>query len=351
MPDHGGMGEMQSTLIDPGNLFEVLRDSYKQIEHAWHRTVDLGVCKKNAMRSILVSGMGGSAISGDVVRNFLQEELKLPFFVNRGYGLPPWVDGSTLVILSSYSGNTEETISVFRKAMNTGANIICLTTGGIIKELAREGGFPVIDLQPGFQPRYALYNSFFSLLKILQELSIIPSQDGVINQVIRDMQEQGTFYVKEGNPAQGIAERIGDKVPVVYTVADSTDSLGMRFKGQLNENSKIHAFHNILPEMNHNEIIGWEQWDRDRTPMVAFHIRDKDDHPRVVRRFRIMETIFREIGLDVIRLESDKDSLKRRIWDLIYLTDWISYFYAVQKGRDPGEIDYIHRLKREMSDG
>jgi len=245
---------------DPQNQFEVLVNTYQQIESAWSNKIDTGDLKGKKFNSIVVTGLGGSAISGDLMANFLGNELKVPFIVNRNYSIPAFANESTLLIVSSYSGNTEETISVFNEGLKKGCSIICSTTGGKIGKIAVENKIPVVKVMPGFQPRYSLGLSFFTLLKILQELGIISSQESVVNKITALWKEKGIQFSKEENKALEIARELTGFIPVIYSAADVTSAVGYRLKCQFNENSKLHAFHNVIPELNHNEIIGWESF-------------------------------------------------------------------------------------------
>lgn len=141
---------------DPSNQFEVLKKTYEQIEFAWNNKIDLSFIKKKGIDSVILTGMGGSAISGDLFANFFKDELDIPFYVNRNYDLPESANKNTLLIVSSYSGNTEETISVFNSGLKRKCRIVCITSGGKVQKIAEKNKVPVVKIQPGFHPRYAL---------------------------------------------------------------------------------------------------------------------------------------------------------------------------------------------------
>jgi len=237
---------------DPQNQFDVLINTYKQVEFAWENQINLNSLKKKKFNSIVVSGLGGSAISADLMQNFLKNELHLPFYTNRNYNLPKFVNEKTLLIISSYSGNTEETVSVLTEALKVKCGIVCITTGGKVEKIANENKIPIVKVLPGFQPRYALGVSFFSLLRILQEINIITNQTEIVNKIISLWKEKGKEYSEENNSAINYAEKIIGFIPVIYSAADSTSAVGYRLKCQFNENAKLHAFSNIIPELNHN---------------------------------------------------------------------------------------------------
>ncbi len=334
---------------DPQNQFKVLLETYSQIEFAWNNEIDLEKFKSKKFRNIIVSGLGGSAISADLMQNFLKDELTIPFFVNRNYFLPNFADKNTLLIISSYSGNTEETISVLEDGIKKKSSIICISTGGRVEEISAKKKIPLIKMKPGFQPRYALGLSFFSLLKVLNELGLAGNQNQVVEKIKTLWQKKGEEYSKDGNIAYECAEQLIGFIPVIYSAADITSSAGYRFKCQLNENSKLHAFHNVIPELNHNEIIGWESFTEKQFNAKLINILDESYHPQVKRRFEITTELAAKKGFEYLNIESDEDDFKVRLMDLIYLFDWITYYTAVLRGYDPSEINNIHTLKERLS--
>ena len=334
---------------DSSNQFDVLKKTYTQIEFAWNNKIDLGSIKKKGIDSVVVTGMGGSAISADLFANFFKDELEIPFVVNRSYTLPAFVNKNTLLIVSSYSGNTEETISVFKSALKTKCRIVCITTGGKIENIAKKNKVPVVKILPGYQPRYALGLSFFTLLKVLTRIKIINVKQGLVNSIIKLYKDKSKLYSKEKNSALSYAEEILGYIPVVYSVEGFTSSVGYRLKSQFNENSKLLAFHNVLPEMNHNEIVGWESFDEKQFQTRIINIVDKVYPARVKKRLDIMNELTSDSKVGVINLESHEKSFKVRLMDLIYLCDWITYYTAVLRGYDPSEIRNIDLLKEKLA--
>lgn len=335
---------------DPENQFDVLKNSYEQIEYAKNNTYNLSKIDVSKIKNIIVTGLGGSAISGDLMFNFLQNEISLPFQVNRNYSLPNYADSSTLLLASSYSGNTEETISVLNEALKRNCQIICLTTGGTIKEVAEREQLAVVVLKKGFQPRYSLGLSFFSLLITLQTLNLITTKGEIIDKIISLWKKRGTEFSTENNLSYQLAEKLIGFVTVIYSTSDLTSAVGNRFKCQLNENSKVHAFNNAFPELNHNEIIGWETYDDRIAKLKAVFIEEETTHPQIKKRFKITGELLQKAGVEIISLSSSEPTFQERLLDLIYLTDWISYYLAILRGKDPSEIEYIHLLKKRLTD-
>jgi glucose/mannose-6-phosphate isomerase len=332
---------------DTQNQFKVLSETYKQASNAWNNKINLSNLKKDKFSSIVFCGLGGSAISGDLLCDYLSGELEIPFLVIRGYNLPKYVNESTLVIISSYSGNTEETISCFEQALKKNSKIVVITSGGKIGAIAEANSIPIIKIQGGFQPRYALGLSFFSLLKIMQELGIA-SEESKAKKIIDLWQKRGEEYSLENNSASKIAQQLVGFIPVIYS-SEFLSSTGYRLKCQLNENSKLPAFHNTLPEMNHNEIIGWESYKEKQFHTKVIYLIDKEYHPQNKKRFETLNEMLAEQNIEVLTISSDEENKKVRIMDLIFFVDWISFYVSVLRGFDPSEIDFIHRMKQRLT--
>jgi len=332
---------------DTQNQFKVLKETYKQVSDAWNNKIDFSRVRKENISSIVFCGLGGSAISGDLICDYLSGDLKLPFNVVRGYNLPSFVNKETLIIISSYSGNTEETISCFEQALKKNSKIAVITSGGKISELAAENKISVVNIQGGLQPRYALGLSFFSLLRIMQELGIA-NEGGNVKKIIDLWKKRGGEFSSENNQAAQIASEIIGFIPIIYS-AEFLSSVGYRLKCQLNENAKLHAFQHSLPEMNHNEIIGWESYKEKQFNTKVIYLTDKEYHPQIKKRFATLKEMLVEQNVEVLTLISDEENKKVRIMDLIFLSDWISFYASVLRGFDPSEIDFIHRMKQRLT--
>jgi glucose/mannose-6-phosphate isomerase len=332
---------------DTQNQFEVLKNSYKQVINAWNNKIDLSNLKKNKYSTIVYCGLGGSAISGDLLVDYLSGELSIPFIVVRGYDLPAGVNKDTLIIISSYSGNTEETISCFNQALKKNCKIVAITSGGKVEQEAIKYKIPLIKIESGFQPRYALYLGFFSLLKLMQEIGFV-NEDQLVKKIIDLLSKRGEELSKENSRAVHIAEQLIGFIPVIYS-AGFLSSAAYRFKCQINENSKLHAFHHILPEMNHNEIIGYESYKEKKLNAKVIYLLDKDYLPQLLKRFNILKELLSNQKLDILSLESSENDKKVRIMDLIFLCDWISFYAAVLRGYDPSEIDFILEMKKRLN--
>jgi len=342
---------MNKTLysFDKQNLYMVLKESWQQAENAW-KSIDLSGIDKEKIDNIIVTGLGGSAISGDILKNFINGELEKPLMVNRTYNLPAYAGRNTLVIASSYSGDTEETISVFKSAIERGCSIVALTSGGEIEKLALENNINIVKLQKGFQPRYALYNSFFALLRIMQELKFINSQNETVAEIIQSLKKSGEEWGSEHGDAFKMAGLLKGYIPVIYSITDLNDSAGKRFKGELNENSKVHAWMAEYPEMNHNEIVGWQSVKESGLKYKVVTIWDDEIFPRIKKRMDIINKLLNGENVDILKFQGKGDTSKERLLNVIYFCDWVSYYLALLNEKDPGEIFFIHHLKNKMAE-
>jgi len=333
--------------FDLSNQFEVLKDSYKQIEYSWNLNFDVSNINVSKIKNVIVTGLGGSAIGGDLLQNFLRDELKYPYQVNRNYQLPFYANENTLVVASSYSGNTEETISALNDAIKRKCQIVCITTGGKLEELAKENSIPYANLMKGFQPRYALYLNFFALLKLFSSLKLVSDQNKVVEKSISLLKKKAEDYSKEKNEAIKLAEDLIGFIPIIYSVSDVTSVVAVRLKGQFNENSKMHAFYNFYPELDHNEIMGWEGY-RSTMNFKVINILDDDYNEQIKKRFEITSYLIKKNGGEIINLRSNEENFKLRLIDLIYLGDWVTYYLAILRGVDPTTINNINYLKEHL---
>lgn len=309
---------------------------------------------KAKYRNIVCTGMGGSAIGADIARSYTADEARTPIFVNRNYKLPAFVNKDSLVIVSSYSGNTEETISAFKDALTKDARIILITSGGVLKSLAGRNSVPVITVPPGLQPRAAIGYSFFTLITALSRIGIIGDKTKDIAETVKGLEDLektgiGLAVRASKNPAKDIARSIYSKIPVIYSEARHLDAVTTRWRGQLAENAKTIASANLFPEMTHNEIVGWECPEKALKDLAVIMLRDRGDDPRVAKRMKIVKKIVSGLGVKVIEVNSRGKCLLARIFSLIYMGDYVSYYLAILNKRDPTPVERIAYLKKEMA--
>ncbi len=350
--------------VDHLQMHTILARFYKQLDTASvaAERVPLGAFPK-APRRILILGMGGSAIAGEILRTyaaFTPGADHLDIRVHRGYWLPPaLVDRTTLVIASSYSGNTEETLTSFELARLRTPYVACLTSGGQLQQRCNELGLPLISLPGGFPPRGALGFSFFTLLLLflrlgyfrkaacqLTESALSPTSDR-----LKELAELYGNPEAEGNPTVRLAYQLRTRVPIIYA-SERMEAVGLRWRQQLQENAKHAAFGNVVPEMNHNEICGWlfpAGFPRDGVHFLW--LQDPEDHPRIQLRINYTQKLL------VPHVPSESHTVfcphephfLTRLFSLIALGDWVSYWLALLHRMEPTEVQVIDDLKRSLS--
>lgn len=302
--------------------------------------------KKHAapFRSIFISGLGGSGIGGGFVQDFVRGVCKLPIVVSKGYQAPNWVNKHTLAICSSYSGNTEETLSTFEQLLGTGAKIVCIASGGKLIELAQKHGLDYVQVPSGWSsPRACMGYSIVAQLGILRSAKLIPGK--LFGQVAAAKK----LLVKDSAAIQKSARKIAGflagKTPVIY-VADQMESVAVRWRQQINENAKMLCWHHALPEMNHNELVGW----RDQRPDVAvIWLRNRDDFQRTAIRMDINKDIVEHYTQTSIEVWSKGKSLIEKAFYLVHLGDWMSFYLSELHQVDATEIKVIDFLKAELA--
>lgn len=296
-----------------------------------------------SISSILVCGLGGSGIGGKIISLLLKNDLKVPFLCINDYDVPAWVNENTLVIASSYSGNTEETLTAVEVCKSRGAEIAVITSGGSILEMAGENNWNHFVVPGGEQPRAMLAYSLVQQLYILERYGLISDQHTTDLNLIPDfIDEQEANIRKE---ATRIAVAFNQKRPIIYAGNDF-EGVAVRWRQQINENAKELCWHHVFPEMTHNELVGWAGGSKNQVPLF---LSSNLNHPRINRRWEISKEVIAKYA-DTI-LESDavgKTKLAQNFY-LIHLGDWVSYLLSEIKQVDPIEVDVIIHLKGEMA--
>ena len=304
------------------------------------------------VEKVIVAGMGGSAIGGDVTGALIKNELDIPFIVIRGYQLPNWVDDRTLVICSSYSGDTEETLSAFDDAQSKNALICSITTGGTLVDKSLSSGCDVINIPDGLQPRAALAFSFVPMLYLLGKVGKISLESTSwlrkAAQLLKNVREEYSID-DPSNPTWSLAQKIKCCLPIIYTGSERLNPVAIRLKGQLCENGKMLAYNNSLPEMNHNEIEGWENNKGLFEQYYIIWLKDKDDHDRVKLRQNATLEILRKNGVKQSALKMKEKSFSERFLHMIHYGDWLSYWCAIAHESDPGPVEKIIQLKKKLA--
>lgn len=304
--------------------------------------------------SLAVLGMGGSGIGGDLLKTIVESESKLSVSVVKGYDLPRHIDSDTLVFAVSYSGETEETLSVFAQAIDRRAKIIAITSGGNLQEQAVRDGFSTIKVPTGYQPRAALGFLFLPMLVVLSRLGLISSQEAAVSEALGLLAALSSRFsskqpVSENSAKQLAGELLG-KFPVIYGSDGLTAPAALRWKCQLDENSKVQAFWNVFPELNHNEIVGWELLKELTRNFVLVFLRDKKEHPRIAKRMEITrELISGHVGA-IHQVWCEGKSRLAKILSVLYQGDFVSVYLALLNGADPTPVERIGLLKKRLAE-
>lgn len=298
---------------------------------------------KNDVHHIYVAGLGGSGIGADFVSAFIHDTCKVPYIVKKGYTVPAYVGPNTLAIASSYSGNTEETLISYDKIKSAGARIICVASGGKIIEKAKADGYDYVQVPGNWpSPRACLGYSLTAQLWILHHLGYITDQP------IKEIQSSITLLRNESDQiheeAKKIAARLFQHIPVIY-IEDRMEPVAVRLRQQINENSKALCWHHVVPEMNHNELVGWTE---KNSSLAVLYLRNEDDYSRNSLRMDINKTIIGQYADDIIEVHSKGKTMIERAMYLVHLGDWVSWYLSQLRGKDALEVNVIDFLKGEL---
>jgi glucose/mannose-6-phosphate isomerase len=314
-----------------------------QIQEALDIANNAVLTKKQNVHNILVTGLGGSGIGGTILSELIQNESGIPVLVNKDYSLPAYVNQNTLVIISSYSGNTEETIAAMHQAIAKNAQIVCVTSGGEVKKLAAEHNYDTIIIPGGYPPRSCIGYSLIQLIKIVQFNGFVKTD--LLAQVKSSITLLNTENASIKNEAMQVAKLLVDKITVIYSLG-SAEGAAVRFRQQINENSKMLCWHHTLPEMNHNELVGWTT-KNDNLAVVTF--RTSFDYDRTIKRYDICKELFTKYSSSVTDITAKGNSILEEYFYLINIGDWISCYVADLRNVDPIEVNVIANLKNELA--
>jgi glucose/mannose-6-phosphate isomerase len=340
--------------FDPGNMLGHIHSLPQQCRTAWDKAKDFKLPKDYTdVDKVVVLGMGGSAIGGDLVRTLLASKKKPIIFVNRDYDLPAFVDEKTLVIASSYSGNTEETLSAFSQALKRNCKKLAITTGSRLKELAEKAGVPVFVIDYKGQPRAALGYGFMSLIAFLQKLNFIADKSGEVEAMIEDLDKMRA-ELKEtvttgSNRAKQLAMKFHGKIAVIYG-AGILSQVAHRWKTQINENGKAWAFYEIFSELDHNAVVGYQFPEELASKIYVVLLRSPSLHPRLLLRCDITSELLEQSGIGHETIDARGKTGLSQMMSLIYFGDWVSYYLAMLNQVDPTPVKVIDYLKQRLSE-
>jgi glucose/mannose-6-phosphate isomerase len=326
--------------VSDGMLEDVLAQPHQLGDALW-RAQSAGIPKQDRPGGLVVCGMGGSAIGGDLANAALGDRATRPITTVRGYALESWTSPESLVLCASYSGNTEETLACFEAAGVAGAGRVVLTTGGKLAEAARAEGVPVIGVPAGMQPRAAVIYMVVGVLECAAACGAAP--------ILHSEIDTASALLASIAPvdAEPLAEQLHDTVPVIHG-SGPTAAVARRWKTQVNENAKGPAFFSELPEADHNEICFWARASG-TARFAAVFLEDPDQHPRIQRRIELTAAEAERAGAPALRVPARGESRLERVLSLVMLGDLVSVRLAELAGVDPNEIDALERLKGALA--
>jgi glucose/mannose-6-phosphate isomerase len=311
-----------------------LPDSYRDVKH------------------IVITGMGGSAIGGSLVQAYVAAECRLPIAVLRDYDLPASTGPETLVIASSHSGNTEETLAASQSALERGARLVAITRGGKLANLAEQAGLPVWRFEHSGQPRAAVGYSFMLTLGVLVRLGLLPDPSAVVGGAVAAMRQQQQRLRADvpvtGNPAKRMAGQLMDRIPLIFG-AGCLAPVARRWKGQINEVAKAVAVFDELPEMDHNSVVGTLYPEMLVGKFMALFLRSSFEHPRNGRRAEVTREIYLTAGFNTDAIEASGPSSLAHMFTSLHFGDYTAYYLAMANGVDPSPIPQIDYLKEKLT--
>ena len=338
--------------IDRENMLEPIQGLPNQLELAWRLGMNFELPELKSVSQILIAGMGGSAIGGDLITAYIRHISSVPVIVYRDYGLPDWAkQPGSLVVASSHSGNTEETLSAYREARKYSIQRMVICTGGKLAEMAREDGCGIWQFEHHGQPRSAVGFSFGLLLALLCRLGLAAGQEKAIHNALSCMKLQQAGLEPEQpilkNPAKQMALRFSDKFPVLFG-ADLLAPVARRWKGQINELAKHWAQAEEIPEADHNLLAGSQYPQLLQVNMKFVFLSASTEHERNKLRVKLTHDILREKKLDAEIFEAAGEDALSNLWTTLHFGDYLAYYMALIKNVDPTPIEVMTGLKKAL---
>lgn len=339
--------------IETKEMMEYLYDLPGQFEYVLKMDFSKLAKYKKEYNNIVVSGLGGSAIGGDILRTYAGRQAKIPVFVNRDYDIPEFVNEDTLFLAVSYSGNTEETLSAYKQACEKGADVIVISSGGKLSQLAEKAEKAVLKIPGGLVPRAATAYLFTPLVLSLEELGLLSDAKEDLEETVQVLKELRKKLHQdidiEDNEARNCARAIKGHIPIIWGSSSCSEVAAMRWKAQINENAKSPAYFNVFPELNHNEIVGFEVPENLLMNLIIIMLKDEGDNPRIKKRMHITKQVIKDRVADIIEVESRGASFLARFYSLAYIGDYASVYLALEYGIDPTPVKIIDYLKEELA--
>ena len=359
VPDPSPLDAIHRSTADPSDMMGAILALPEQCERARQIAfdADLGALRGRTFRNAVIAGLGGSAIGGDLLRAVYEPMLRVPVFVSRDYHIPGFAGRDTLVIAASYSGNTEETLASYDRARKQEAAILAITTGGDLASRAQADGVPVIGIPGGLQPRAAVGYSFVPLVVTACRLELMTARllddlDDMIAALNAVRDSCNPDIPQSRNRAKQLATAWLGKLPVIYGSQGERGVIAYRWKSQINENAQAPAYWNVLPELDHNESVGWSG-ERGQTRLASsfavVFLRDEHEPEQIRHRVELTKQIVAKHAASVSDAWPMGDSAAARALSLVYFGDFASCYLAYAYGEDPTPVRAIDWLKAELA--
>ncbi len=327
--------------IDKSNMGSVITDSTEQLKKGLDLAKNVKV--NGDIKNVIICGIGGSALPADILQSVVKT--LVPTYIQRSYNLPPVASEQSLVICISYSGNTEETLSVLREAISKKLAIVGICAGGQMEKLCSQNNIPLVKIPSGIQPRCATGYIFSALAKILANHNLIENISGDIIKTSDRLASINSLLQKEGKK---LSKKIVNKIPIVYS-SDTFKAVAMIWKIKFNENAKIPAFYNYFPELNHNEMVGYTGLKKlGAKNFQVLILQDLQDHQRILKRIKLTADIIKRAGTKVEIINMKEGSRLFKVFSTLLLGDWVSYYTALENNTDPTPVKMVEEFKGMM---
>jgi glucose/mannose-6-phosphate isomerase len=341
-----------SEVLDSIGMFAAASSLPEQVFDAAVRARGLdGLPDRERIENIVVLGMGGSGVAGDVLAAAAGPFLPVPVIVSKGYELPAFVGESSLVFAISFSGNTEETIEAASSAAVEGAHLVVITQGGELGRLAESWGVPHVGVPESIPvPRAGLGATAIPPMIVLEEIGLFPGAQQWVDFAVEQLRDRREQLSGDDSPAKALARAIGRTMPLVHGGGDIGSVAAMRWKTEVNENANAPAFWNAHPELCHNEMQGWGQHgDVTRQLLTLVNLRHEYEHPQVARRFEVTQPLLDEVVAGVHEVRAEGEGQLAQLLDLMLYGTFVSLEMAAQEGIDPGPMDTLDEIKASVA--
>ena len=338
--------------VDKSGMLGDLVKTPDYCRDAIKRAKQVNLPKKVSPRNIVIVGMGGSAIGGEILKDWLRDDLPIPIEVCRDYILPAYVNKDTLVLANSYSGNTEETLTAFLTAIKRKCTVLAVTSGGQLEAFCKKLHVPHVMIPSGLQPRVAVPYMFFPLPVLLEKLGILSNIDDELEEAIHVLENvskaNAPTVPASDNRAKQLARDLLGTIPVVYGFRQYT-SITHRLKAQFNENSKVHSRSNVFPELNHNETVGYDAPEALSKQQSVILIRDPEEPPEIRNRIETTTDLVFSRANKVMEITAQGKGKLAKMFSVMCIGDYASVYLAILQNKDPTPVKIIDRVKGELA--